>query len=203
MLKGENMKKIAMVAVIATAAATAAPFNGFSIGGDLGAGFTKFKTKYTQDAKNQGKQDKSKSKTTFLMNMFVGYTKTFNNMFAGADFGFGYENAGKVLQDSNKKVSSSSAFLNPRVGYKFNEETGAYFKLGMAFNSYNFKKGESFKKGTFSWTPTAGVEKAFGNVSVRGELGYRFEKLKSNNKAVLKDMDKNAVVMTIGASYNF
>lgn len=37
------MKKIALVVALATSAAMATPFNGFSVGASLGAAFTKYK----------------------------------------------------------------------------------------------------------------------------------------------------------------
>lgn len=215
------MKKIALVAVLATSAAVAAPFNGFSVGGDFGASFNKFTE--THGTKT------TKKTTSFIGSLFVGYVKSFNCMFAGLDLGLGFEGKSKAKQtEDNVEYSAHlkpgvSFEMNPRVGYKFNDTMAGYFKLGMgvAKNEWKMKvvgidrevaKG---KRSVFSWTPTLGLEKAFGNVSMRGELGYKMTGNKKiftaanagsaiANAAVLDTkMKRKAVIMTVGVAYNF
>lgn len=206
------MKKIALVAVLATSAAMAAPFNGFSVGGDLGASFNKFTSTEVDGTKITNK------KTSFIGSLFVGYAKSFNNMFVGLDLGLGFEGKSKVSdKDSNGTVVGTENLkpgvtfqMNPRVGYKVNDTMGAYFKLGMSVgkNEWKYKtltgvetvKG---KKSVVSWTPTLGLEKAFGNVSMRGELGYKLSGKKKVYDQYEGTMKRNAVVMTVGVAYNF
>ncbi|HCU07261.1 MAG TPA: hypothetical protein DIC42_06795 [Holosporales bacterium] len=217
------MKKIALVAVLATSAAMAAPFNGFSVGGDLGASFNKFTGVQADGVKSTGK------KTSMISSLFVGYAKSFNNMFVGLDLGLGFE--GKANYDRKNAAGTKlgtvylkpgiSFEMNPRVGYKFNDTMAGYFKLGMgvAKNEWKLKNlaGTETAKGkrsVVSFTPTLGLEKAFGNVSMRGELGYKM----TGNKKVFKTatgtaaeqaatldtkIKRKAVVMTVGVAYNF
>ena len=206
------MKKIALVAVLATSAAMAAPFNGFSVGGDIGASFNKFSGSQADGSTTRGK------KTSFIGSLFVGYAKSFNCMFAGLDLGLGFEgkshydrkNAAGVKVATVHLKPGVSFEMNPRIGYKFNDTMAGYFKLGMgvAKNEWKVKnlagtevaKG---KKSVFSWTPALGLEKAFGNVSMRGELGYKM----TGNKKVFDHSDskvkRKAVVLTAGVAYNF
>lgn len=220
------MKKIALVAVLATSAAVAAPFNGFSVGGDFGASFNKFTE--THGTKT------TKKTTSFIGSLFVGYVKSFNCMFAGLDLGLGFEGKSKAKQtEDNVEYSAHlkpgvSFEMNPRVGYKFNDTMAGYFKLGMgvAKNEWKMKNPGGAevaqgKRSVFSWTPTLGLEKAFGNVSMRGELGYKMTGNKKifktanmrqatpaanaiANAAVLDTkMKRKAVIMTVGVAYNF
>ena len=217
------MKKIALVAVLATSAAMAAPFNGFSVGGDLGASFNKF-------TENYGPVKSTQKKTSFIGSLFVGYAKSFNNMFVGLDLGLGFEGKSKVNdKDAAGRVDGTihlkpgiSFEMNPRIGYKFNDTMAGYFKLGMgvAKNEWTYKTAAGVeqakgKRSVFSWTPALGLEKAFGNVSMRGELGYKMTGnkkvfktantgLAATNAAMLETkMKRNAVVMTVGVAYNF
>lgn len=217
------MKKIALVAVLATSAAMAAPFNGFSVGGDLGVSFNKF-------TENYGPVKSTQKKTSFIGSLFVGYAKSFNNMFVGLDLGLGFEGKSKVNdKDAAGRVDGTihlkpgiSFEMNPRVGYKFNDTMAGYFKLGMgiAKNEWKYKDTANAelakgKRTVFSWTPTLGLEKAFGNVSMRGELGYKMTGAKKvfktantgnvagNAQALDTKVKRNAVIMTVGVAYNF
>lgn len=218
------MKKIALVAVLATSAAMAAPFNGFSVGGDLGVSFNKVTGVGADGVKSTDK------KSTIIGSLLVGYAKSFNNMFVGLDLGLGFE--GKANYDRKDAAGKKSGTvylkpgvsfqMNPRVGYKFNDTMAGYFKLGMsvAKNEWKYKTLASVeqaqgKRTVFSWTPALGLEKAFGNVSMRGELGYKM----TGNKKVFKTANtgnaagnaivldtkikRKAVVMTVGVAYNF
>ncbi len=204
------MKKIALVAVLATSAAMAAPFNGFSVGGDFGASFNKITESY-------GTEKSTQKKTSFIGSLFVGYAKSFNNMFAGLDLGLGFEGKSKVNDKEDGIVVRTihlkpgiSFEMNPRVGYKFNDTMAGYFKLGMgvAKNEWKVKELDGTeldkgKKSVFSWTPALGLEKAFGNVSMRGELGYKMtgnKKVFNNSNVKVK---RKAVIMTVGVAYNF
>ena len=114
--------------------------------------------------------------------------------------------------------------MNPRVGFKFNDTMAGYFKLGTSFGKNEWKMthlntGRELAKGkvsTFSWTPTLGLEKAFGNVSMRGELGYKMTGAKKvfkttnsalpavTSKSILETkIKRQAVIMTVGVAYNF
>lgn len=196
------MKKIALVAVLATSAAMAAPFNGFSVGANLGAAFTKFK--FTSVATNKSA---STSKTGFIANVFAGYTKTFNNMIVGADLGFGFVTH-KINGASNTPFNFSFA---PRVGYKFNETTAAYGKVSLGYQMNRFSatdKAHGYKNTNFVWMPAVGVEKFVNeNVSVAGEVGYKVDKINlktgSTAAANYKNVSRNSVVLTIGANYSF
>lgn len=187
------MKKLAIVAAAAAAltSAHAAPFNGFSLGGNIGAAFTKYK---------EGSE--SKSKTNLTAALFAGYTKSFSaNMFAGVDLGFTYERFSAV-DAGDKAQNVFGVELAPRLGYKFNESTAVYGKIavGTQFMTKDMKK--DYKSNSFFVTPAIGVEKAFNNVSIRGEFGYKIQKLKAK-AAGDADVRKNAFVLTFGAAYNF
>lgn len=198
------MKKIALVVALATSAVMAAPFNGFSVGGSVGATFTKYQPKI----KPAGYTDQSK--TNFLISLFTGYTRTFDNMIAGADFGINYEKI-SFKASGIDKLRSLGLSISPRIGYKFDETTAGYFKLGFGFSRINFNdnlKTIGFKPDMFSITPALGVEKFFNeNLSVRGEVGYKFEKVKTKDNTIAKisvdSVKKNAVVATVGLSYTF
>ncbi|CAO5677676.1 MAG: hypothetical protein NEHIOOID_00849 [Holosporales bacterium] len=186
------MKKLAIVAAAAAAltSAHAAPFNGFSLGGNIGAAFTKYKVGAA-----------SKSKTNLIASLFAGYTKSFaSSMFAGADFGLTYERY-SALASGDKGQNVFGIEFAPRLGYKFNETTALYGKvaLGTQFMTKDMKT--VYKSSSFFVTPAIGVEKAFNNVSVRGEFGYKIQKLKFKN--VSAEMKKNAFVLSFGAAYNF
>ncbi len=211
------MKKIALVAVLATSAAMAAPFNGFLVGGDLGASFNKFTGVQADGVKSTGK------KTSVIGSLFVGYAKSFNSLFTGLDLGLSFE--GKSHYDRKNAAGTKigtvhlkpgiSFEMNPRIGYKFNDTMAGYFKLGMAVakNEWTYKTAAGVeqakgKRSVFSWTPTLGLEKAFGNVSMRGELGYKMtgnkKAFKTGNAAMLETkIKRNAVIMTVGVAYNF
>jgi opacity protein-like surface antigen len=203
------MKKIALVVALATSAAMAAPFNGFSVGGSVGAVFSKYKAKLT---------NASTSKTNLLLNVFTGYTKSFDNMIAGVDVALGYErlelDLAKLTASTNYstiKPRALSLTVNPRIGYKFDETTAAYFKMGLGFSSINFSqdiKDAGVKPTVFVVRPVVGVEKFFNeNVSVRGEVGYKFEKINTKDgspaRTAVKDIKKHGVLLTVGVAHTF
>jgi len=225
------MKKIALVAVLATSAAVAAPFNGFSVGGNLGASFGKFKESFGLVS--------TKKKTSFIGSLFAGYTKSFNCMFVGLDLGLGFEGKSQFKDKDDSSYSFNFkpgiAFqISPRIGYKFNDTTAGYFKLGMsaakhkwtmkfdapsaADRALGYTQGfelASGNKSVLSWTPALGLEKAFGNVSMRGELGYKMagnkkvftkanhKQAQANSEILATKIKANAVVLTVGVAYNF
>ncbi|CAO4840529.1 MAG: hypothetical protein CNLJKLNK_00266 [Holosporales bacterium] len=187
------MKKLAIVAAAAAAltSAHAAPFNGFSLGGNIGAAFTKYKTGAV-----------SKSKTNLMAALFAGYTKSFSaNMFAGADLGLTYERF-SALGAGDKAQNVFGVELAPRLGYKFNESTAVYGKIAVGTQFMTKEMKNNFKSTSFFVTPAVGVEKAFNNVSIRGEFGYKIQKLKTKAARGV-DLKKNAFVATFGAAYNF
>ncbi len=242
------MKKIALVAVLATSAAMAAPFNGFSVGGNLGTSFNKLKgdSSYKVTAGGIRFADAStvasSRYTAFVGDIFVGYTKSFSSLLVGADLGLGFESSKKFKSEGaeeNATYKPGISFkFSPRIGYKFNDTMAAYFKLGFDYTRTKIELKmdqnpmgygaviravggripESVKstKGALSFTPTLGLEKAFGNMSVRGELGYKItqrkdffkdEKIISGinnvNDGLNVRLKQNAVVMTVGVAYNF
>ncbi|MBP9753196.1 MAG: outer membrane beta-barrel protein [Proteobacteria bacterium] len=193
------MKKLAIVAAIATSAAVAAPFNGFSVGGSLGVNFTKHK--FTVAG-----VETSKNKTGFLGNVFAGYTKSFSNMIAGADVVLGLSNVKGDGVRVTKTIRTTSIAIAPRVGYKFNETSAVYAKFAIAHNSYNFDAAAALlmKKKNISYTPAVGFEKFVNsNGSVRAELGYEMSKYKLPAGSAVSKASKNAVVATVGYAYSF
>ena len=206
----DNMKKIALVVALATSAAMAAPFNGFSVGASFGAAFSKYKAKLT---------NASDSKTNLLLSIFTGYTKSFDNIIVGADVALSVEtlnlNAAKLFKIPTFKTSTKHRSLglsiNPRVGYKFDETTAAYFKMGLGFSNINFSKEDKdfgMKPTLFTVRPVLGVEKFFNeNVSVRGEVGYKFEKINTKEgsvaRLVVKDIKKHGILLTVGVAHTF
>lgn len=177
------MKKLAIVAAAAAAltSAHAAPFNGFSLGGNIGVAVKK--SDFTQGRAIYG-------------SLYAGYTKSFaSSLFAGAD-----------LYGSVEKFSDAAIFglgLAPRIGFKFNETTAMYIapKVGVDFMP-SIIKDSGYKSSMMVFTPTLGLEKAFNNVSLRGEIGYQFGTAKSS-KANVDNMKKTRIFVTFGAGYNF
>ncbi|CAO5683119.1 MAG: hypothetical protein HEEMFOPI_00853 [Holosporales bacterium] len=212
------MKKLAIVAVIATSAAVAAPFNGLSVGGSLGLGFVKnkatFSTASAATAASFSAQDTTNSQTNLLVRVFAGYTKTFGNMIAGVDAGLGYERMNGWISgssaDVSKDVNNWSVSVDPRVGYKFNETSAIYAKLRIAYNTYGID-GSSWllntnqiSKNNWSYTPSLGFEKfVSSNASIRTEIGYEVSKFKLANNSALSKASKNGVVASVGYAYTF
>jgi len=193
------MKKLALIAVVASSVAVAAPFNGFSVGAKLGGNFSK------AEATAQNGRKASENYNALLVGILASYTRSFENMFVGGDVAVEL-NLYKKKEGSEKSQNSKTLSLAPRVGYKVDETMGIYGKMAVGFNSYNLPNDSDFSKSTTSFMPAIGLEKAISNeFSIRGELGYRFEKLKVKNEAkhLIKSAKMNGVVVTVGASYNF
>ncbi|MDP2193244.1 MAG: outer membrane beta-barrel protein [Alphaproteobacteria bacterium] len=204
------MKKIALVAVLATSAAMAAPFNGFSVGASAGANFNKLTSVV---ASNGNKYNKNH--TSFVGSIFAGYTKSFNSMFAGLDLGLALESSSKQTfteQGTEVKVTFKPgvAFsFSPRLGYKFNDTMGVYVKFGMSYakNEAKVKQGNAAeqkgKKTEFLFTPALGLEKAFCNMSVRGEVGYAMGRKKAYIAGNDNKFQRKGFVANIAGVYNF
>jgi hypothetical protein len=183
--------------------------NGLSVGCSLGAAFTKYKT--------AGILNASQSKTNFLLNVLTGYTKSFDNVIAGADLALNFEKISEIpIENSGssfwlKNSTSLGISISPRIGYKFNETTASYFKLRLGYSRLDLPKNikdVGLKPGMIAFQPTVGVEKFSNeNVSVRSEVSYKLEKINtedvSNAKFIVDSIKKNAVIATIGIVYTF
>jgi hypothetical protein len=209
------MKKIILSIAAMTAAASAAPFNGFYVGGQFNA----FMSKTTGDVNvnnNLTVGTFKGSKTLPGMGVFAGYNRSFGNMFAGVE----------VIMDS---TFSSSKFIGKddltdtkityknglgvgmaaRLGYKFNDTMALFGKFTVKA-SKNEVKGEFLglslkdKQTVWYYTPAIGLEKAFGNVSVNGTLGYAFSKKTKFKSGVFSVLaNHSGPVVTVGVAYNF
>lgn len=155
-----------------------------------------------------GVSDFSSSKVNLVVSAFVGYTKSFsNNVYVGADVGLTYER----LSGAARKIANVFGFsIDPRVGYKLNDTTGVYGKVSVGSQYLRGDVKDVFSRSIFFVTPTIGVEKYLTDkVSIRGEVGYKIQKLKfkdvefrgmklSNRKA-----SRNAVTFSISSIFNF
>lgn len=217
--KGNIMKKTLFTLAALSTVASAAPFNGYYLGGDLGVDFNKVEV----NDESAGYANQSKRWTGSDLSLFGGVNRVYDKVIAGAELGMNLpfsnvtltRSANGANTDSYKYDRGLGGIVSGRLGYMVNPSVALYAKLGFGLRKDKVTHtalpsnvSRSAKKSVFSVLPGFGVEKAFDKVSVRGEYAYDFGKKISVQDAAAGatnnvGLKQKAHTVRLGVAYNF